>query len=159
MVRWHHWLYGHEFEQGPEVGDGQGGLACCSPRGHKESDMTEKLNWLTGPATLPATVVAVKSLNHVQLCDPMDCSTPGSPFLHCLLEFAQTHVHWVNDAIKPSHPLPPSSPFPFILSQHQGFFPTVSATPSLRVRPLHWGSSGKIQGSHTGLKKLLYNIV
>ena len=45
MIRWHHWLDGHEFEQAPGVGDGQGGLACCSPWGHKESDRTERLNW------------------------------------------------------------------------------------------------------------------
>ena len=44
-VGWHHWLNGHEFEQAPRVGDGQGSLACCSPWGHKESDMTEWLNW------------------------------------------------------------------------------------------------------------------
>ena len=44
------------------------------------------------------------------LCDPMDCSTPGSPVLHYLLELVQTHVHWVSDAIQPSHP--PSSPSP-----------------------------------------------
>ena len=41
MVGWHHCLDGHEFEQAPGVGDGQGGLACCSPWGRKESDMTE----------------------------------------------------------------------------------------------------------------------
>ena len=41
MVGWHHQLDGHEFEQGLEVGDGQGLLACCSPWGHKESDTTE----------------------------------------------------------------------------------------------------------------------
>ena len=40
-------------------------------------------------------------------CDPMDCSTPGFPVLHCLPEFAQTHVHGVSDAIQPSHPLSP----------------------------------------------------
>ena len=45
MVRWHHWLDGHEFEQAPGVGNGQGSLACCSPWGHKESDMTERMNW------------------------------------------------------------------------------------------------------------------
>ena len=44
MVGWHHWLDGHEFEQAPGVGDGQGSLACHSPWGHKESDVTE-LNW------------------------------------------------------------------------------------------------------------------
>ena len=41
------------------------------------------------------------------LCDPMDCSTPGFPVFHCLPELAQTHVHWVDDAIQPSHPLSP----------------------------------------------------
>ena len=42
---WHHWLNGHEFEQTLGVGNWQGGLACCSPLGHKESDTTEWLNW------------------------------------------------------------------------------------------------------------------
>ena len=45
MVRWHHQLDGHEFEQALEVGDGQGSLACCSPWGHKELDTTERLSW------------------------------------------------------------------------------------------------------------------
>ena len=44
-VGWHHGLDGHEFEQAPGVGDGQGGLACCSPWGRKESDTPEQLNW------------------------------------------------------------------------------------------------------------------
>ena len=44
MVGWHHLLDGHEFEQAPGVGDGQGSLACCSTWGHKELDMTEELN-------------------------------------------------------------------------------------------------------------------
>ena len=60
-----------------------------------------------------------------QLCltlwDPMDCSMPGFPVLHHLLELAQTRVHRVGDAIQPSYPL--SSPSPaFSLSQHQGLF-------------------------------------
>jgi len=45
MAGWHHQLNGHEFESAPGVGDRQGSLACCSPWGHKESDMTEGLNW------------------------------------------------------------------------------------------------------------------
>ena len=44
MVGWHHWLNGYEFEHAPGVGDGQGGLTCCSPWGHKESDTIEWLN-------------------------------------------------------------------------------------------------------------------
>ena len=47
------------------------------------------------------------------LCDPMDCSTPGFPVLHYLPYFAQIHVHWVNDAMYPFHPLLPPSPFTF----------------------------------------------
>ena len=45
MVGWHHQLEGHEFDQDPGVGDGQGGLACCDSWGRKESDTTEWLNW------------------------------------------------------------------------------------------------------------------
>ena len=46
MVGWHHLLDGHEFEQAPEVGDGQGSLEHCSPWGRKELDTTERLNWI-----------------------------------------------------------------------------------------------------------------
>ena len=51
-------------------------------------------------------------------CNPMDCSTPGFLVLHHLPELAQTHVHWVGDAIQPSHPLPSPCPPAFSLSQH-----------------------------------------
>ena len=50
MVGWHHQLDGHEFEQALGVGDGQEGLACCSPWGRKESDTTEQLNWTEWPS-------------------------------------------------------------------------------------------------------------
>ena len=61
------------------------------------------------------------------LCNPMDCSTPGFPVHHQLLELAQTHVHRVCDAIQPSHPLSFPSPPAFNLSQHQGLFQWVSS--------------------------------
>ena len=61
------------------------------------------------------------------LCDPMDSSTPSFPVHHQLQELAQTHVHWVNDAIQPSHPLLSSSPLAFNLSQNQGLFKWVSS--------------------------------
>ena len=54
--------------------------------------------------------------------NPMDCSTPGFPVNHQLLEFAQTHVHQVGNAIQPSHPLLSHSPPAFSLSQHQDLF-------------------------------------
>ena len=65
-------------------------------------------------------VLLLFSCQVVSLCDLMGCSTPGFPVFHYLLEFAQTHVHWVSDAIQPSHPLLSSSPPALNLSQHQG---------------------------------------
>ena len=63
----------------------------------------------------------------LSLCDPMDCSMPGFPNHHQLLELAQTHVHLVIDAIQPFHPLLSPSPPAFSLSQHQGLFQWVSS--------------------------------
>ena len=68
-------------------------LAAYSPWSHKESENTEQLS---------LNSVAQSCLT---LCDPMDCCTPGLPVHHQLLEFTQTHVQWVGDAIQPSHPL------------------------------------------------------
>ena len=62
------------------------------------------------------------------LCGPMNCSTPGLPVHHQLLESTQTHVHQVGDAIQPSHPLPFPSPPALNLSQHQGLFQWVSSS-------------------------------
>ena len=62
--------------------------------------------------------------SYLTLRDSMDCSTPGFPILHHLLELAQTHVYWVCDVIQPSHPLSSLSPPAFNLSQHQGLFLT-----------------------------------
>ena len=58
----------------------------------------------------------------------MNRSTPGLPVHHQLLESTQTHVHWVGDAIQPSHPLSSPSPPAFNLSQHQGLFKWVSSS-------------------------------
>ena len=73
--------------------------------------------------------VVTKGLAHssvtqscLTLCGPMDCSTPGLPVHHQLLEPTQTHVHRVGGAIQTSHPLSSSSPPTFNLSQHQGVF-------------------------------------
>ena len=84
------------------------------------------------------------------LCEPMDCSTPSLP-VHCqLLEFTQTHVHWVSNAIQPSHPLSSPSPLAFNLSQQQGLFKWVS---SLLWWPKYWSFSFNISPSneHSGL--------
>ena len=58
----------------------------------------------------------------------MDCSMPGLPVHHQLPEFTQPHVHWIGDAIQPSHPLSSPSPPAFNLSQHQGLFQWVSSS-------------------------------
>ena len=79
------------------------------------------------------------------LCDPMTCSTPGLPVHHQLPEFTQTHVHWVNDAIQPSHPL--SSPSPPALNPSIRVFssesalcirwPSIGVSASTSVLPVH----------------------
>ena len=77
--------------------------------------------------------------------NPMDCSTSCFPVHHSLPEFAQTHVHWVSDAIQPSHPLPPPSPLALNLSHHQGLFQWVA----LFIRwPKYWWFSFNISPSN-----------
>ena len=96
------------------------------------------------------------------LCNPMDCSMPGSSVLHYNPECAQIHVHWVS-AIETSHPLPPPPLFSFNLSQHQDLFQWISSLhqeakilglPSASVLPMN------IQGwfplELTGLNSLQY---
>ena len=107
------------------------------------------------------------------LCDPVDCSTPGLPVYHQLPEFAQTHVHWVGDAIQPSHPLPSPSPPAFNLSQHQGLFPmswffpsrgqSIGVSASTSVLPVNipdWfplGLTGWISSLSKGLSRVFSN--
>ena len=79
------------------------------------------------------------------LCDPMDCSMPGFPVCHQLLELAETHVHRVGDVIQPSHPLSAPSPPAFSLSQHRGF----SSESGLCIRwPKYWSFSFSISPSN-----------
>ena len=92
-----------------------------------------------------ATVFSSVAQSCLTLCDPMDCSTPGLPVHHQLLELAQTHVHWVGDAIQPSHPLSSPSPPTFNLFQHQGLFQRVS--PSHQVAK-DWSFSFSISPSN-----------
>jgi len=79
------------------------------------------------------------------LCDRMDCSMPGLPVHHQLLEFTQTHVHWVGDAIYPSHPLSSSSPPPPLPHHPPSGFPSIRVCSNesvLRIRwPKYWGFS------------------
>ena len=71
------------------------------------------------------------ALSCLTLCDPVNHSMPGLPAHQQLPEFTQTHLHWVGDAIQPSHPLSSPSPPAFNLSQHQGLFKWVSSLPQV----------------------------
>ena len=79
------------------------------------------------------------------LCDPMNCSTPGSSILCYFLVFAQIHVHWVSDAIQPSHPLLRTSAAALSLSQHQGLSQWLS---SHIWWPEYWSFSFSISPSN-----------
>ena len=76
MVGRHHWPNRHEFEQAPGHGKGQGSLTCCSPWGHKESDMTERLNSNNSNQKNRKVKVEVTQLCPT-LCDPMDYTAHG----------------------------------------------------------------------------------
>ena len=93
---------------------------------------------------------SIQSLSRVRLCDPMNHNTPGLPVHHQLPEFTQTHVHWVGDAIQPSHPLlSPSTPAPIPPSIR-----VFSNESTLRIRwPRYWIFSFSISPSkeHSGL--------
>ena len=71
------------------------------------------------------------------LCDPMNRRTPGLPVHHQPPESTQTHVHWVSDAVQPSHPLSSPSPPAFNLSQHQGLFKWVDSSHQVEFQLQH----------------------
>ena len=96
------------------------------------------------------TEIAMKSVQFSRsvvsnFWDPMDCRTPVLPVHHQLLEFTQTHVHWVSDVIQPSVLLSSPSPPAFNLSQHQGPFKWVS---SLHQEAKYWSFSFNISPSN-----------
>ena len=117
--------------------------------------------------------LSLYSNSHIRLtlCDPLDCSTPGLPVHHQLLEFTQTHVHWVSDAIQPYHPLSSPSPLAFNLSQIQGLFKwsalcirwSIGVSASTSVLPMNtqdWfplGWTGWISLQSKGLSRVFSN--
>ena len=88
---------------------------------------------------------SLQSLSRVRFRDPIDCSTPGLPVHHQLPEFTQTHVHWVSDAIQPSHPIVPFSSCPqsspasgsFQMSQLFTWGGSIGVSASASVLPLN----------------------
>jgi hypothetical protein len=86
---------------------------------------------------------------------PTNYSMPGFSVLHYLLEFAQTHVHWIGDAIQPSHPLSPPSLLVLNLSQHQGLSQWVS---SFQQWPKYWSFSFSINPSDEYSRLISFRI-
>jgi len=86
MVGWHHRLNGHGFGWALGVGDGQGGLACCSPWGHKELDTTERLNCSSIPSAVISTIPSA-----------INSSSPSALFL----SFPQSLIHQFLQSIIP----------------------------------------------------------
>ena len=87
-----------------------------------------KMKRAWGPGDSTGLQVSSVQFSHSVVCDPMNCSTPGLPVHHQLPEFTQTHVHWVGDAIQPSHPLSSPSPTAPNPSQHQSLFQWVNSS-------------------------------
>ena len=89
-----------------------------------------KLGWISYPCTKKSNLIrhcCSVTESCLTLCYSMDCSMPGFPVLHHLSELAKSHVHWVGDAIQPTHSLSSPSLPAFNLSQHQGLFKWVSS--------------------------------
>ena len=108
----------------PGKSHGRRSLVGCSPRGHEESDTTERLHFHTLKKEMATHSVQFSSVvqSCPTLCNPMNHSTLGLPVQYQLLEFTQNHIHRVSDTIQSSHPLSsPSSPATNP-SQHQSLF-------------------------------------
>ena len=104
--------------------------------------------WLTADVT-----VVVWLLRCVRVCYPMDCSTPGFPVLYQLPKLAQTHVHWVGDAIQPSHPL-------LTLLFLPSVFPSIRVFSSEFTLHIRWpkNRSFNISPSNEYLELILFKI-
>ena len=98
-------------------------LSCLTLSFWSSSSWGDEMLWVCGLVQFSSVGQSCPTL-----CNPMGCSTPGLPVHHQFPEFTQTHVHWISDAIQPSHPLSSPSPPAFNLSQHQGLFKWVSSS-------------------------------
>ena len=122
MVGWHHWLNGHGFGWTPGVGDGQGGLVCWGSWGHKESDMTEWLNWkrvksgrkkrehLGQVSALQGAVSEDTPINFCWLLSEVLASREMGNVWNCYWEYNQGSIHmkqkWTTDTIQAVSSLP-----------------------------------------------------
>ena len=113
-------------ERGKRREEGRTGKRKRKQKGRKKERKKRKV--LTVSSTRYSVQFSSVPQSGPTLCDPVNHSTPGLPVHHQLPESTQTHVHWVGDAIEPSHPLSPPSPPAPNLSQHQGLFKWVSSS-------------------------------
>ena len=116
--------------------DGNGAISCLANHAEQQhASLLLNVIWMLSSWFFPFFFLSFISTVSVRfscslcptLCDPMDCSTPGFPVHYQLPEFTQTHVHWVGDAIQPSHPLSAPSLPAFNVFQNRGLFKCVSA--------------------------------
>ena len=110
-------------------------ILLCLPLLRWANQSPETPNSFLGPKASPQQPVFSRAVQLTSVaqscptfCSPLDCSTPGLPVYHQLLEPAQTQVYWVGGTIEPSHLLSSPSPPAFNLSQHQGLFQWVSSS-------------------------------
>ena len=109
-----------QFRQTRTIGLTSGWWWGESEKGNQEYPNNSDFWWLNQFSSVTQSCLTI--------CDPMDCNMPGFPVHHQFPDLAQTHVHWVGDAIQQSHPLlSPSAPA-FNLSQHQGLFQRVGCS-------------------------------
>ena len=144
MAEWHHWLDGHESEWTLGVGDGQGGLACCDSWGRKESDTTERLNWIAqvkkelyecqrvNPGlNKPYSNEDIFFFRCSVMSDSLNRGMPGLPVHHQLKAFIQTHIHQV---VMPSNHLIVCRPLLLLPS----VFPSIRVFPNDSVLHTRW---------------------
>ena len=116
------------FPGGTEGWDGEGRGRRLQDGGHMYTWLIHVNVWQKPPQYCKVIQFSSVAQSCPTLCDPMNRSTPGLPVHHQLPESTQTHVHWVGDAIQPSHPLLSPSPSTLNLSQHQSLFKWVSSS-------------------------------
>ena len=140
-------------------GDASGKESACQCRRHRRRKFDLWIRKIPGSWAYLNLYQSVQFSSVTQscptLCDPMNCSTPGLPVHHQLLESTQTHVHWVADAIQPSHPL--SSPF-----TPSSIFPSIkvfSNESALCIRwPKYWSFSFSISPSNESPQEFLSSL-
>ena len=112
------------------------------------------------PCFLRLLLFIVQWLSRVWLsATPQTAARQASPVLHCLPELAQIHVHWVGDAIQPSHPLSPPSPSALNLSQHQGLFQRVGSSHQVAKVSKYLGITIRFDQAAAGWKEYWSHVL